>query len=290
MLTVAAFYQFAPVADPPALRHRLARAACAAGIRGTILIADEGINGTVAGTADAIAAIVAAIRAEPGFAGLEVKQSTAAEAPFRRLKVRLCPEIVTLGVPGIDARQTGTHVPPADWHEVLDDPETVVIDTRNSYESDIGTFPGAIAPGTEGFRDFPAWWDAHRTDLAGRRIAMFCTGGIRCEKASAFLLAQGVPEVRQLSGGILKYLEQVPKAESRWQGECFVFDGRTALGQGLSEGTHTPCHACGRAVSPADRQSPAYREGVSCPACIDEYTDADRARFAERQRQSGRAP
>ncbi|GMG85479.1 rhodanese-related sulfurtransferase [Paralimibaculum aggregatum] len=284
---IAAFYRFAPLPEPAAHRAALARIACAGGLRGTVLLAPEGVNGTVAGPAGAVAALLAALRALPGFAGMPARRSQAAEMPFRRMKVRLKREIVTLGQPGLaPAARTGTRVPPADWDALLDAPDVAVIDTRNAYEVAIGRFDGAIDPGTGSFRDFPAWWAANRARLAGRRIAMYCTGGIRCEKASAYLLGQGVAEVLQLDGGILGYLETVPAARSRWQGECFVFDGRVAVGHGLAEGSHGLCHACGRAVSPAGRAHEAFREGVSCPACIGEYTDADRARFAERERQA----
>ncbi len=285
MFHVAAFYRFSPVADPHGARAAIHAAAEEAGVVGTVLVADEGVNGTIAGTPDGVGAVLGAIRDLPGLAEIRVTESTASSAPFGRLKVRVKPEIVTLGVPGIDARCTGRHVPPDEWQAVLDDPDTVVIDTRNGYETAVGTFPGAVDPGTEGFRDFPAWWDAHGKDFAGRRVAMFCTGGIRCEKASAFLLDRGLPEVLQLDGGILNYLRNVPEGESRWQGECFVFDERTSLGQGLAEGTHVPCFACGGAVSEAARKSPDYREGVCCPACVDSFSEEDRARFAERQRQ-----
>ena len=261
----------------------------AAGVRGTILLAAEGVNGTVAGSAVGIEATLAALRALPGCGDLQPKISHAAEQPFRRLKVRVKAEIVTRGQPGVDARTTGTKVPAAGWNAVVSDPDTVVIDTRNDYETAIGTFRGAVDPGTQGFRDFPNWWADNADRFAGKRIAMFCTGGIRCEKASAWVQAQGVPEVLQLDGGILKYLEEVPAEHSLWQGACFVFDGRTAVEHGLAEGAHRPCHACGRAVRPEDTGHPDYRPGVSCPACIDEYSDADRERFAERERQTALA-
>ncbi|MEM8841105.1 MAG: rhodanese-related sulfurtransferase [Pseudomonadota bacterium] len=283
---VAAFYHFTPLVPGD---HRAALIACAAaaGVRGTILLAPEGINGTIAGTRDGIDTVLSALKALPGCAGLEWKESTASAQPFRRLKVRLKREIVTLGVEGVDPNaRVGRHVAPQDWNAVVDDPDTVVIDTRNDYEVAIGTFAGAVDPKTESFGAFPDWWRANRDRFAGKRIAMFCTGGIRCEKASSYLLGEGVPEVLHLKGGILKYLEDVPAEKSRWNGECFVFDGRVAVGHGLVEGDHALCHACGRAVSRSDRAHPEYREGVSCAACIEEYTDADRARFAERQRQS----
>ncbi|MEL6478988.1 MAG: rhodanese-related sulfurtransferase [Pseudomonadota bacterium] len=282
---VAALYKFTPL-DPAAHRMALAEAGCAAGVRGTLLLAPEGINGTIAGTRDGIDRVLAAIRALPGCADLEWKEGAAEDMPFRRLKVRIKTEIVTMGVAGVDpAAQVGTYVAPAEWNAVVDDPDTVVIDTRNDYEVAIGRFSGAIDPKTPSFRDFPRWWDENRYAFAGKRVAMYCTGGIRCEKASSFLLRQGVPEVLHLKGGILKYLEEMPETESRWQGDCFVFDGRVAVGHGLAESDHSLCHACGRAVSKEDRAHPDFHEGVSCAACIGEFSAEDRARFAERQRQ-----
>ena len=285
-LIVAAFYQFTRFPDPAGLRGPLARAASGAGIKGTILLAPEGINGTIAGPRAGIGAVLAHVRTLPGCAGLKWKQSIAAGQPFRRLKVRLKREIVSLGVPGTDPNsRVGTYIAPADWNAVIDDPETVVIDTRNAYEVVIGSFQGAIDPATTSFGAFPEWWAQNRGRFAGKRVAMFCTGGIRCEKASSYLLGQGVPEVLHLRGGIRKYLEEVPPAQSRWQGECFVFDDRVAVGHGVRPGIHTLCHACGRPVGPQDRTHPDYAEGISCAACINEYSAGDRARFAERQRQ-----
>ena len=285
-IVVAAFYRFTPFPDPASLRGPLARTARGAGVKGTILLAPEGINGTIAGSQEGIDTVLADLRALPGCARLDCKQSPAAGQPFRRLKVRLKREIVSLGVAGADpSARTGTSIAPAGWNAVLADPGTVVIDTRNDYETAIGSFKGAIDPGTASFRAFPDWWARNRDRFQGKRVAMFCTGGIRCEKASSYLLGQGVPEVLHLKGGILEYLEEVPAEQSRWRGECFVFDNRVAVGHGLEPGAHTICHACGRPVSPRDRADPDYAEGVSCPACIGEYTEADRARFAERQRQ-----
>jgi len=283
---VAALYRFTPFADPDALKRPLAALGCRAGVRGTILLAREGVNGTIAGPEAGIDAVLDHLRALPGCADLDVKRSRAAEMPFRRLKVRVKPEIVTLGRPEADpSLRVGTYVEPAAWNAVVDDPDTVVIDTRNDYEVAIGRFSGALDPGTARFRDFPEWWAENAPALAGKRVAMYCTGGIRCEKASSFLLGQGVRQVLHLKGGILRYLEDVPEADSRWEGACFVFDGRVALGHGLAESEHSLCHACGRAVSPAGRADAAYEEGVSCPACIGAFSAADRARFAERQRQ-----
>lgn len=284
-LIVAAFYQFTPFADPDALRAPLRAVADAGDVRGTVLIAPEGINGTVAGPRDGVDAVLAHIRALPGCAGLEHKESHASRQPFRRLKVRLKREIVTLGQPVDPNARVGTYVAPRDWNDVVNDPDTVVIDTRNTYEIDIGTFRGALDPGTASFGEFPDWWAANRDALAGKRVAMFCTGGIRCEKASSWLLEQGLNDVLHLKGGILKYLEEVPEADSTWQGECYVFDERVSVRHGLEAGDHILCHACGRPVSPQDRAHADFRLGISCPACIDEYTDADRERFATRQSQ-----
>ncbi|MEM9098841.1 MAG: rhodanese-related sulfurtransferase [Pseudomonadota bacterium] len=283
---VAAFYHFAPL-EPELHREAIAKCACSASVRGTILLAQEGINGTIAGTRMGIDRVLANLRNLPGFEDLDWKESAAEEMPFRRLKVRLKKEIVALGIDGVDPnRAVGTYIEPEEWNAVVDDPDTVVIDTRNDYEVQIGTFAGAIDPQTASFREFPDWWRANKAQFEGKRIAMFCTGGIRCEKASSYLLSEGVPEVRHLKGGILKYLEKINPEETRWDGECFVFDGRVAVGHGLAEGDHMLCHACGRPVSPEDQDHPDYVEGISCAACMDEYSDEDRARFAERQKQT----
>ena len=284
-MLVAAFYKFVPFPDPDALRPGLRGVAEAGDVRGSILVAPEGINGTIAGPREGVDAVLAHIRGLPGCAGLEWKESHADEQPFKRLKVRLKREIVTLGQPVDPTAQVGTYVAPEDWNAVVEDPDTVVIDTRNDYEVAIGTFRGAVDPKTESFGEFPEWWEANKAAMEGKRVAMFCTGGIRCEKASSWLLAQGVPEVLHLKGGILKYLEDVPAAQSTWDGQCYVFDQRVSVGHGLAQGDYSMCHACGRPVSPDDRAHTDYRKGISCPACIGEYSDADRARFADRQRQ-----
>lgn len=288
---VAALYQFTRFDDPAALRGPLARLCVERGVRGTLLLAREGVNGTIAGSDDAVAAVVAHLRALPGCATLDVKYSRAPDLPFHRMKVRLKREIVTMGEPDVDPRAiVGTYVAPDEWNALIADPDTVVIDTRNDYEVAAGTFRGAVDPHTHSFREFPAWFRAHRDELLGtgerpRRVAMFCTGGIRCEKSTAFLKAEGVDEVYHLKGGILKYLETVPPEQSLWQGECFVFDQRVTVGHGLAPGSFALCHACRRPVSAADRRSPLYEEGVSCPACHAERTDAQRARYRERHRQ-----
>jgi len=283
---IAALYGFASVPDPAARRGELLALARDAGVRGTLLLAPEGVNGTIAGPRRGVEAVVAAITGWPGFDRAEVKWADADAQPFHRLKVRLKREIVTMGVAGIDAaRHAGIRVAPADWNALIDDPDTVVVDTRNGYEVAVGSFAGAVDPGTATFRDFPAWVDAHADGLAGKRVAMFCTGGIRCEKATALLRARGHREVFHLDGGVLRYLEEVPAAESRWRGECFVFDERVAVGHALAPGTHKLCRGCRMPVSMQDRASPLWQEGVSCPRCHADRSDAQRAGYAERHRQ-----
>ncbi len=261
--TVAALYRFAPFADPAACAADL-RALCAdLGTCGTLILAHEGINGTVAGTAATIATLVAHIRALPGCADLDVKYSQAAAAPFARMKVKVKAEIVTLGAGDLDpAHAAGTHLDPVAWNTLIADPDTILIDTRNAYEVAVGTFERAIDPGTRSFRDFPAWFDAFAADLReqGRtpKIAMFCTGGIRCEKSTALVKARGFDDVYHLRGGILRYLEDMPEADSRWQGDCYVFDERVAVGHGLKPGGHVVCQQCGLAHrSDAEHDCPA---------------------------------
>ena len=235
MFIVAAFYKFTSFADPAALKPALAKIACGNGVKGTILLAPEGLNGTIAGTRDGIDAVLAHIRTLPGCADLDWKESQNPVIPFNRMKVRLKREIVTMKVEGLDPNQSvGTYVAPQDWNALLRANDVVVIDTRNTYETELGTFKGAIDPKIESFGEFPAWWQAHADEFKGKRIAMFCTGGIRCEKSTSYLKSLGEPEVYHLKGGILKYLEEVPETESLWEGGCFVFDHRVALGHGLS--------------------------------------------------------
>ena len=286
MLTVAALYHFTRFSDPAALRGPLLDLCVAHGVKGSLLVAGEGINGTIAGTRAGIDAVLAHIRALPGCAALEWKESPAASMPFGKMKVKLKREIVTMGQPDVDpTARVGHYVAPQDWNELISQPDVAVIDTRNDYEVAIGTFTGAVDPGTRSFRDFPAWWEANRDRFHNKRVAMFCTGGIRCEKSTNWLLQQGVDEVYHLKGGILKYLEDVPQDQSLWQGECFVFDQRVSVGHGLVPGQMSSCGACRRPVTPEARRDPLYEEGVCCPACKDDYTEADRARFRERQRQ-----
>lgn len=293
-ICVAALYQFAPFPDPAALRGPLAEVCCTNGVEGTLLLAREGINGTIAGTDEAIERVVAHIAALPGCDELEVKYSRADTIPFRRMKVRLKREIVTMGQPDIDPlASVGTYVAAEDWNALIADPATIMIDTRNDYEVAVGKFRGAIDPETASFRDFPEWFRAERERLFGSgeppKVAMYCTGGIRCEKATAFLKAEGVEQVFHLKGGILKYLEEVPETESLWDGECFVFDQRVTVAHGLAPGSYDLCHACRRPVSAADKASPLYAEGVSCPACHAERSEEQRAGYAERQRQEALA-
>ncbi|WP_421849525.1 rhodanese-related sulfurtransferase [Novosphingobium sp.] len=264
-LTVAALYRFARFDDPASLRAPLLALCAAQAIKGTLLLAREGINGTIAGSEDGIASVLNHIRQLPGCADLDVKYSAAPAMPFGRMKVRIKREIVTMGEPDIDPlASVGTYVAAHDWNALITDPETIVIDTRNAYEVAIGTFPGAINPETRSFSEFPGWFRREREWLLGkgkpRKVAMFCTGGIRCEKSTAFLKAEGIEEVYHLQGGILRYLEDVPAEQSLWHGECFVFDERVALGHGLAEGEHTLCRTCGRAVP----------SGESCEACTSE--------------------
>jgi UPF0176 protein len=284
---VAALYQFTRFYDPALVQAGLRDLCNAAGTKGTLLIAPEGINGTIAGSAEAVDRVVAHIRTLPGCADLDVKYSSADAMPFYRMKVRLKREIVTMGQPDIDPLTgAGHYVAAADWNDLITAPDVIVVDTRNNYEVDVGTFDGAVNPGTKHFSEFPDWVRAHRGDLAGKRVAMFCTGGIRCEKATAFLKAEGLDEVYHLKGGILKYLEDVPAEESRWSGECFVFDQRVAVGHGLAAGSYDLCHACRMPVSAGDKASAGYVEGVSCPKCVGARTDEQRAGYAERHRQT----
>ena len=286
MFAVAALYRFTPLLDCAALVAPLAATARANGIKGTLLLAREGINGTLAGPAAGMEVMLAALRALPGCSALEAKHSTAATMPFHRLKVRVKQEIVTMGQPDIDPTSAGTYVAPEDWNDFICQPGTLLIDTRNDYEVAIGSFAGAIDPQTPSFRDFPAWFAANRDAIAAApRVAMFCTGGIRCEKSTAFLKAQGVKDVHHLHGGILKYLETVPPEDSLWQGECFVFDERVSVGHALAPGTHQLCRACRRPVSPDDRASPLFEAGISCPACHASRTETQRAGYRERHRQ-----
>ena len=289
-IQVAAFYRFTAMGDLPALRADLLELAAAAAVRGTILLAEEGVNGTISGPEAGVQQVLERLRRCPGLEPLEAKLSWAPQQTFHRLKVRLKREIVTMGCPTVKpAEQVGTYVPPQQWDALIRDPDTLVVDTRNRYEVAIGSFEGSIDPGTDSFREFPDWVERELRPLVAERrpkaIAMFCTGGIRCEKSTAYLLQQGFEQVHHLQGGILRYLEEMPEQESSWQGECYVFDQRVSVNHQLQPGSYRLCHACGLPVSPSDCEQTSYREGVSCPHCIDRFSDADRERFAERQKQ-----
>ena len=283
---VATFYKFVKLPDCAEKRDALLAYCQAQGIKGTILLAAEGINGTIAGSREAIDAVLSVLRSDPRLVDLEHKESYADSAPFDRMKVRLKKEIVTLGLPEIDpSDRVGTYVSPEDWNALICDPEVIVIDARNDYEVSIGTFQGAKNPKTASFRQFPDFVRNHLDPTTHKKVAMFCTGGIRCEKATSFMMAQGFQEVYHLKGGILKYLEEVPEDESLWQGECFVFDQRVAVEHGLEVGTHEMCRSCGHPIAEADKRSPHYQEGISCPYCCDRLTEEKRARQEARQRQ-----
>ena len=291
-LLVAAFYRFAALENLPALRGELLQLAGDQGVSGTILLAAEGVNGTIAGADAGVQELLDRLRQVAGLEHLEAKFSRSEIQAFHRLKVRLKREIVTMGEPQVSpylASEVGTHVPPGQWDALIADPDTLVIDTRNAYEVAIGSFAGALDPGTDTFREFPQWVEQSLRPLVAERqpkaIAMFCTGGIRCEKATAYLQQQGFEGVHHLEGGILRYLEEIPEPLSSWHGECFVFDKRVAVNHQLEPGEHSLCFACGLPLAPADRQLPSYRAGVSCRHCIERFSDSDRARFAERQRQ-----
>lgn len=285
-IVVAALYKFVTLDDYVQLREPLLQTLLVNDVKGTLLLAEEGINGTVSGSREGIDAVLAWLRADARLVDIDHKESYCAEQPFYRTKVKLKKEIVTLGVPGVDPNQrVGTYVEPQDWNALVDDPEVLVIDTRNDYEVDIGSFRGAIDPKTKSFRDFPAYIREHFDPARHKKVAMFCTGGIRCEKASSFMLQEGFPEVFHLKGGILKYLEEVPAAESRWEGECFVFDNRVTVTHELAEGVYDQCHACRHPVSPEDMQSPHYSPGISCPHCWDSLSEKTRAGARERQKQ-----
>jgi len=283
---VVTFYKFVQLLDFGEKQIPLRSFCQEQGVKGTILLAAEGINGTIVGSRQAIDAVLAYLRSDVRLADLELKESTTDSALFRRMKVQLKREIVTLGLPEIDPNeQVGIYVSPQKWNEVISDPEVIIIDTRNDYEVAIGTFKGAQNPQTASFREFPNYVRNNLDPSKHKKIAMFCTGGIRCEKASSFMVAEGFQEVYHLHGGILKYLEEVPAEESLWQGECFVFDQRIAVREGLETGTYEMCASCGYPISADDKSSPLYQEGISCPYCFADLTEEKRARQAMKQRQ-----
>jgi UPF0176 protein len=285
-LVVAAVYKFVKLPDCAALRAPLQAQCDALGITGTLLLAEEGINGTIAGTRSGLDNILSYLRSDPRLADLQHKESAAELPPFYRMKVKLKKEIVTMGVPGIDpTERVGRYVKPEDWNALISDPDVVLVDTRNDYEVEVGTFRGAVDPRITTFREFPDYVKNNLDPQKKPRIAMFCTGGIRCEKASAYMLQQGFPEVYHLQGGILKYLENVPEEQSLWEGECFVFDQRVAVGQGLAPGHYELCYGCSRPITAEEKTSPKYQAGVSCPNCYDSLTPEKRAAALERQKQ-----
>ncbi|MDX1800852.1 MAG: rhodanese-related sulfurtransferase [Marinobacter sp.] len=285
-IVVCALYKFAVLNDFKTLRQPLLTLMENQQVRGTLLLAREGINGTIAGSREGVEAIKHWLGQDERFTGIDYKESLVDIQPFKRTKVKLKKEIVTLGVEGIDPRRSvGTYVKPEDWNALISDPEVLLIDTRNQYEVEIGTFQNAINPQTDTFREFPAYVQEHLDPSKHRKVAMFCTGGIRCEKSTAYLKEQGFDEVYHLQGGILKYLEEVPESDSLWRGECFVFDDRVTVNHRLERGDYDQCHACRRPITEADKQRPEYQQGVSCHQCHDTLTDEQKARFAERERQ-----
>jgi UPF0176 protein len=285
-IVVAALYKFVKLADYRELRNQLLDLCQQNDIRGTLLLAPEGINGTVAGTREAIDNLQGFLKSDGHFEGLEYKESSVDYYPFYRLKVRLKKEIVTLGMPHLDVeKNTGTFVNPEEWNALISNPDVLLIDTRNQYETKIGTFKNALDPETETFREFPEFVDHILERKKKQRIAMFCTGGIRCEKASSYLLEKGFEEVYQLKGGILKYLETIPSEESLWQGECFVFDNRVAVKEGVEEGKHDLCFGCRAPLSEADKACSEYEEGVTCPSCYAQHSEDKKKRLRERQKQ-----
>lgn len=287
---VAALYKFVALPDFEDIKPKLEQVCKDNGVLGTLLLAKEGINGTVCGPRSGIVAMMNWLWSDERLRELAPKYSEAKEAAFTRMKVKLKREIVTMGCDGIDPnRLVGRYVKPKDWNALIADPDTLVIDTRNSYEFAIGTFEHAVDPATTTFREFPQWVDENLKSKPEhqrpKKVAMFCTGGIRCEKATAFMLEQGFDEVYHLEGGILKYLEEVPEEDSLWKGQCFVFDQRVSVGHGLKQGEYDLCHACRMPITDEEKQSDKFEQGVSCPHCFDSLTDEQKARFAERQKQ-----
>ncbi len=284
--TIAAFYKFTPLTGLPGWREVLLAFCQDLGLKGIILIGHEGINSTVAGPKKSINAFLTWLQKHEEFQGISAKFSECEAAPFRRLRVRIKKEIVTLGVPGIDpSKATGTRIPPAEWNALMRDPGVAVIDARNVYETKVGSFEGALVPALKTFRDFPDFVKNTLDPTKHKRIAMFCTGGIRCEKASAYLISEGFQDVVQLDGGILKYIEEVPEEESLWRGDCFVFDGRMAVDSTLAEGDYEMCPSCRWPVTREEKLSAAYEEGVSCPNCKDKLSEKRFERSRERHKQ-----
>lgn len=284
-IVIAALYRFVKIDDFESLRQPLLKIMLDNGVRGTLLLAAEGINGTVAGPRGGIDRLLDFLRSDERLRDFDCKFSYSDEMPFYRSRVKLKREIVTMGVEGIDPANAGTYVEPADWNALISEPEVTLIDTRNDYEHAIGSFEHAIDPKTKSFRDFPAYVDRELDPQKHRKVAMFCTGGIRCEKATAYLREKGFDEVFHLKGGILNYLAQVPQAETLWHGECFVFDNRVSVNHALERGSYDQCHACRLPITEADKQSDKYQPGVSCPACCEEKSETERKRYREREKQ-----
>jgi UPF0176 protein len=285
-IVVVALYKFVSLPDYKGKRDALLTHCQSQDVWGTLLLAEEGINGTIAGPRGGIDSVLAYLRADKRLVDLEHKESFCEENPFLRMKVKLKKEIVTLGVEGVSpTNAVGQYVKPEDWNALISDPDVVVVDTRNDYEYEIGTFKGAIDPNTESFREFPEYVEKNLDPAKHKKVAMFCTGGIRCEKSTSYMLEQGFDEVYHLQGGILKYLEEVPAQESLWEGECFVFDERVAVKHNLEEGQYDQCHACRHPITEEDKKSEHYVLGISCPKCVDKMSDEQRQRFAERQKQ-----
>ena len=283
---VAALYRFVRLEDFEDLRAPLLAFCEARGIRGTLLLAEEGINGTIAGTEQAISEVLAYLRSDNRLADLDCKFSYNTDRPFLRMKVKLKKEIVTMGRPGIDPNQcVGRYATPEQWNALVDDPECLVIDTRNDYEVEIGTFQGAINPNTTSFREFPEWVEENLDPSKHKKVAMFCTGGIRCEKSTSLLVSMGFEDVWHLQGGILNYLEKTPVEQTRWDGECFVFDSRVSVDHHLEKGSYDQCYACRFPIDDAQKASDLYVPGVSCPRCHDAHSDRQKERFTERQKQ-----
>jgi UPF0176 protein len=283
---VCALYKFVRLDDHQALRTPLYDALLANQVRGTLLLASEGINGTIAGSRTGIDAVLDWLHNQPQLAEIDYKESHTDTPPFKRTRVKLKKEIVTMGEPGIDpARVVGTYVSPKDWNALISDPEVLLIDTRNDYEVQVGTFRNAINPGTDTFREFPRYVKQQLDPNKHKKVAMFCTGGIRCEKSTAFLKEQGFEEVFHLKGGILKYLEDIPEDNTLWEGECFVFDERVTVNHRLEQGNYHQCHACRLPITETDKTSDKFMQGVSCPHCFGKLTAKQKARFKERQRQ-----
>lgn len=285
-VVVCALYKFAVLNDYKILRQPLLETMLANGVHGTLLLAREGINGTIAGNRQGIDTVQAWLASDERFEGIDYKESFVDTQPFKRTKVKLKKEIVTMGVDGIDPKRiVGTYVEPDEWNALISDPEVLLVDTRNQYEVEIGTFKHAVNPATDTFREFPDYVKQNLDPAKHKKVAMFCTGGIRCEKSTAYLREQGFEEVYHLKGGILKYLEEVPEVQSLWKGECFVFDDRVTVNHRLERGGYDQCHACRRPITEADKQHTDYQQGVSCHRCVDSLSEEQKARFAEREHQ-----